>query len=59
MSENTIKALKKEVLSSTYIVISLIASHVKSISYIIDDADLSSLAVYLKYTSDKIKDLNN
>lgn len=59
MSENTIRALKKEVLSSVYIVISLIASHVNTISYIIDDADLSSLSVYLRCTSDKIKDLNN
>lgn len=58
MSENTIRALKKEILSSVYIVISLIASHVNTISYIIDDADLSSLSVYLRYTSDKIKGLN-
>lgn len=59
MKETTLKAIKKEILSSTYLIISLIASHISTVSHILDDTDLEDLSIYLNYTADKIKTINN
>lgn len=59
MKETTLKAIKKEILSSTYLIISLIASHISTVSHILDDTDLADLSIYLNYTADKIKTINN
>lgn len=59
MKQTTLKGIKKEILSSTYLIISLIASHISTVSHILDDTDLADLSIYLNYTADKIKTINN